>query len=74
MEEMKDSLSPLKTGDCSGIVHTDMCLRSTIYYEKTCLHDFQEILKHSIQNLFEILKKCFLGTTYVVMTKACSSI
>ena len=35
--------------------------------EKTFLQDFLEILKH-------IFKKCFLGTTCIVIDKACSNI
>ena len=36
--------------------------------EETLLEDFLVILKQTLQNYLKIFKKCFLGTTWIVMS------
>ena len=46
-----------------------MQLQITEKQTQTFLKDYLEILKRSLQNFYIIFKKCFLGTTYIVIIK-----
>ena len=59
------------TNSIQSFVHN---LHSTISNEDSFLQDLRVIQKQSPQNYHQILKKCFLGTTCIVIYLACSNL
>ena len=62
MRRYLSTLKPFMDGNCDSIQPL-----SNNSNKETFLHDFLVILKHSLQNYQNILKKCFLGTTSTVL-------